>query len=73
MKDLEFIKFTKKETYQCLIRLAYLSIYKNENCEIYEYEHYTTLNKGRSDLSPFLIGEGLRELIVETATVLLLR
>jgi hypothetical protein len=31
----------------------------------------TTLNKGRSDLSPFLIGEGLRELIVETATVLL--
>jgi hypothetical protein len=28
--------------------------------------HYTTLNKGRSDLSPFLIGEGLRELIVET-------
>jgi hypothetical protein len=45
-------KIHKKETYQCLIRLAYLFI-KNENCEIYEYEHYTTLNKGRSDLSPF--------------------
>jgi diadenosine tetraphosphate (Ap4A) HIT family hydrolase len=59
----------KKETYQCMIRLAYLSIYKNENCEVYEYEHYTTLNKGNTDLSPFLIGEETRELIVETATV----
>lgn len=62
-------KVHKKETYQCLIKLAYLSIYKNENCEIYEYEHYTTLNKGNAALSPFLIGNETRELIVETATV----
>jgi diadenosine tetraphosphate (Ap4A) HIT family hydrolase len=62
-------KIHKKETYQCLIKLAYLSVFKNENCEIYEYEHYTTLNKGNVDLSPFLIGEETRELIVETATV----
>ncbi len=62
-------KVHKKETYQCLIKLAYSSIYKNENCEIYEYEHYTTLNKGNVDLSPFLIGDETRELIVETATV----
>ncbi|MBC5840450.1 HIT domain-containing protein [Flavobacterium sp. F-380] len=62
-------KIHKKETYQCIIKLAYLSIYKNENCEVYEYEHYTTVNKGRSDLSPFLIGEETRGLIVETATV----
>lgn len=62
-------KIHKKETYQCLIRLGYLSIYKNENCEIYEYQHYTVLNKGNVDLSPFLIGEETRELIVETATV----
>ena len=62
-------KVHKKETYQCLIKLAYLSIFKNENCEIYEYEHYTTLNKGNADLSPFLIGDETRELIVETATV----
>ena len=62
-------KVHKKVTYQCLIKLAYLSIYKNENCEIYEYEHYTTLNKGNTDLSPFLIGDETRELIVETATV----
>lgn len=62
-------KIHRKETYQCLIKLAYLSIYKNENCEIYEYEHYTTLNKGKIELSPFLTGEEIRELIVETATV----
>ncbi len=62
-------KIHKKETYQCLIRLGYLSIYKNENCEIYEYQHYTVLNKGNVDISPFLIGEETRELIVETATV----
>ena len=62
-------KIHKKETYQCLIRLGYVSIYKNENCEIYEYQHYTVLNKGNVDSSPFLIGEETRELIVETATV----
>ncbi|MFD0834875.1 bifunctional class I SAM-dependent methyltransferase/HIT family protein [Mariniflexile aquimaris] len=62
-------KVHKKETYQCLIKLAYSSVFKNENCEIYEYEHYTTLNKGNVDLSPFLIGDETRELIVETATV----
>ena len=62
-------KVHKKETYQCLIKLGYLSIYKNENCEIYEYEHYTTLNNGKGDMSPFLFGEEIRELIVETATV----
>lgn len=62
-------KLHKKETYQCLIKLGYSSIFKNENCEIYEYQHYTTLNKGKVDLSPFLIGDEIRELIVETATV----
>ena len=62
-------KIHKKQTYQCHIKLPYKSIYKNENCEIYEYEHYTLLNKGNVELSPFLIGEEARELIVETATV----
>ena len=62
-------KIHKKETYQCLIKFAYLSVFKNENCEIYEYEHYTSLNKGNTDLSPFLVGKETRELIVETATV----
>lgn len=62
-------KIHKKETYQCLVKLPYLSIFKNNNCEIYEYEHYTALNQGNTKLSPFLVGEEKRELIVETATV----
>jgi diadenosine tetraphosphate (Ap4A) HIT family hydrolase len=62
-------KIHKKETYQCIIKLGYKSIFENENCEIYEYQHYTTLNKGNIHLSPFLVGEEIRELIVETATV----
>jgi diadenosine tetraphosphate (Ap4A) HIT family hydrolase len=62
-------KLHKKETYQCIIKLAYQSIFKNDNCEVYEYEHYTTLHKNKANLSPFLIGEETRELIVETATV----
>ena len=62
-------KVHKKETYQCLIKLAYTSIFKNENCEIYEYQHYTILHKGNAYLSPFLIGDDSRELIVETATI----
>lgn len=62
-------KLHKKETYQCIIKLAYQSIFKNDNCEVYEYGHYTTLHKNKTNLSPFLIGEETRELIVETATV----
>lgn len=62
-------KVHKKETYQCVIKLGYTSIFKNENCEIYEYQHYTTLHKGNTDLSPFLVGDEIRELIVETATI----
>lgn len=62
-------KLHKKETYQCSIKLGYLSVFKNENCELYEYEHYTALHKGKTEISPFLIGEENRELIVETATV----
>jgi diadenosine tetraphosphate (Ap4A) HIT family hydrolase len=49
--------------------LGYLSVFKNENCELYEYKQYTSLHKGKADISPFLAGEDTRELLVETATV----
>jgi diadenosine tetraphosphate (Ap4A) HIT family hydrolase len=62
-------KVHKKETYQCIIKLGYLSVFKNENCELYEYEHYTSLHRGKTDLSPFLVGDETREMLVETATV----
>lgn len=61
-------KIHKKETYQCNIKLNYESIYKNENCEIYEYQHYTQLNVGKVEVSPFFTGDIPAELIVETAT-----
>ncbi len=61
-------KIHKKETYQCNIKLNYESIYKNENCEIYEYQHYTQLNIGKVEVSPFFSGDIPQELIVETAT-----
>ena len=61
-------KIHKKETYQCNIKLNYESIYKNENCEIYEYQHYTQLNIGKVEVSPFFSGDHSAELIVETAT-----
>ena len=62
-------KVHKKETYQCIIKLGYLSVFKNENCELYEYQHYTSLHQGKTDISPFLNGKETRELLVETATV----
>lgn len=61
-------KLHKKQTYQCNIKLPYKTVFLNENCEIYEYQHYTHLHKGKTELSPFLIGDEERELIVETAT-----
>jgi diadenosine tetraphosphate (Ap4A) HIT family hydrolase len=55
-------------TYQCNVILPYKSIFRTENCEIYEYQHYTTLNQGKQEISPFLGGNKLRELITESAT-----
>ena len=61
-------KIHKKETYQCNIRLPFKSIYENDNCEIYEYQHYTFLHKGDINISPFFIGNEERKLIFECAT-----
>ena len=40
-----FLYNPKREakTYQCNVTLPYKSIYRNENCEIYEYQHFTTM------------------------------
>ena len=58
----------QKLVYQCNVKLGYRSIFKNENAEIYEYQHFTTLNLGKSEVSPFFEGNQLRQLIVESAT-----
>lgn len=61
-------KLHQKPTYQCNIKLPYKSIFKNESCEIYEYQHYTSLNKGKEKTSPFFSTDEERELLFESAT-----
>jgi diadenosine tetraphosphate (Ap4A) HIT family hydrolase len=62
-------KFHKRESYQCQVKLPFKSIYKNENCEIYEYEHYTTLHQGKIDISPFFKEGAKHQLILENLDV----
>lgn len=58
----------KQYTYQCNVILPYLSLFKNDNCEIYEYQHYSNIkNKSLSDCSFCNLSNDL-ELITETAT-----
>jgi diadenosine tetraphosphate (Ap4A) HIT family hydrolase len=61
-------KLHKKQTYQCNIKLPFKSIFKNDNCEIYEYQHYTFLNKGNQKVSPFFMENDERKLLFESAT-----
>jgi diadenosine tetraphosphate (Ap4A) HIT family hydrolase len=61
-------KIHKVQTYQCTIKLPFESIFKNDSCEIYVYQHYTSLHRGDSTISPFFATNETRELIVETAT-----
>ncbi len=35
----------KKPTYQCLVKLPFKSIYIDESCEIYEYNHYNQVKQ----------------------------
>ena len=61
-------KIYQKPTYQCSVRLSYKSIFKNENCEVYEYRHYNQLNRIENSKCPFCNPDSNRELIVESAT-----
>lgn len=61
-------KVHQKQTYQCNVKLAYKSIFENENCEIYEYKHYNQLNRKEYITCPFCNPESERELLVESAT-----
>lgn len=61
-------KIHQKHTYQCNVKLAYKSIFKNENCEIYEYRHFNQIRQGKNSTCPFCNPDSERELIVESAT-----
>ena len=57
----------KLPTYQCNVILPFRSIYANENCEIYEYQHYNQIVREEKDC-PFCNLASKVELITETAT-----
>lgn len=61
-------KVHHKPTYQCNVKLGYKSIFKNENCEIYEYKHYNQLSRKEPADCPFCNPDSNRELILESAT-----
>jgi diadenosine tetraphosphate (Ap4A) HIT family hydrolase len=61
-------KIYQKPTYQCIVKLNYPSIFKNENCELYVYQHYNQLNRSARAECPFCHPGAERELIVESAT-----
>jgi ATP adenylyltransferase len=59
-------KIHQKRTFQTNVVLPFNSIYKNDNCEIYEYQHYNQFE--RPDLScPFCNPEAEVEMILESA------
>ena len=66
-----FLYNPKREakTYQCNVSLPYISVFKTESCEIYQYQAYTELNKRKTVFSPFFEGDHTRDLITEAATV----
>jgi len=61
-------KVHRKLTYQCNVILNYKSIFKNENCEVYEYQHFNQINKKTNKDCPFCNPNSERELLLESAT-----
>ncbi|QOJ27974.1 MAG: HIT domain-containing protein [Ignavibacteriales bacterium] len=72
-RDMQFEGFRihkvhKKPTYQCNVLLNFSSVFKDENCEIYEYRHFNLLPKYGNEACPFCNPDPERELIAESAT-----
>lgn len=60
-------KIHKKTTFQCIVKLPYKSLFKNDFCEIYEYKHFNSYERNDSSC-PFCNPTQSTELISETAT-----
>lgn len=54
-------------TYQCNVKLPYKAFFKNDFCEIYEYQHFTQVDNGKDGI--FENPSTDAELISELATV----
>lgn len=72
-RDLQYEGFRthrihQKPTYQCNVVLNYISIFKNENCEVYEYKHFNQLQRKDNVECPFCNPDTERELLLESAT-----
>lgn len=61
-------KIHQKPTYQCNVKLPFTSIFINDSCEIYSYQHYTTIHAENTSVSPFFKDVLPRELIYESGT-----
>lgn len=61
-------KIHQKKTYQCNVILNSNSFFRNNNCEIYEYQHYNQIKRTENTDCPFCNLDTERELIVESAT-----
>jgi diadenosine tetraphosphate (Ap4A) HIT family hydrolase len=59
-------KIHQKPTFQTNVVLPFRSIFKNENCEIYEYRHFNQVEKSPSTC-PFCNPSSDTELILESA------
>ena len=59
----------KQPTYQSNVILPYKRVFTNENCEIYEYQHYNQTTKIPTDCVFCGLDRG-KELITETATAI---
>lgn len=62
-------KIHQKKTYQANVVLNYRSLFRNENCEIYEYRHFNQLKRKDHPECPFCNPIPTIELIAESATV----
>ncbi len=61
-------KIHQKPTFQCLVKLPYTSILKNDNCEIYRYTHFNQHGNQEDSGCPFCFPSPEREMIAESAT-----
>jgi diadenosine tetraphosphate (Ap4A) HIT family hydrolase len=61
-------KLHKKLTYQCNVKLPYSTIFLNENCEIYAYQHFNQSKPHTENPCPFCTPEKGRLILAESAT-----
>lgn len=57
------------QVYQCNVILPYKTIFRNDHCEIYEYQHINQIRKTEHNSCPYCAPDKDTELVTESATV----